>query len=428
MGLFDCCRRERRKKTEPPIIYTVIYDSENHWSILTQRIGSAWPDVFPFCVFNCLLVVLLYVVDPKGEVYFLSNQGHKFIKFIVAFLIVSRVTMAMKNFNEARTYIGHMYKESRELVQTLCIITANHQDQKSKEWRAEVTYRAMLFLRTSMGILDYPTNGVPNWKFPELNGPELDFILNNLLYHPQNSHYAMLPRCEYEENSRVPVLVGLLLRKSIAEHSKRLPVPLGVPEELKLLGSVDKCVAAYTGIRSFKSTPVPFPLVQMSRTFLFLYLFTVPLVLTRDPSNVFAHCFAVFLLTYGFMGLEVIAIALDDPFGDDDIDFKCLAMAHTAFEDTYLTILDVDGPDWADFLRYRMNNKVEERLTTEQSWLLDSKERFADLMVGKTIYRKETEAQARYNMEQQVIRSREEEKRKKREKSRLKLLPKIFKK
>ena len=180
----------------------------------------------------------------------------------------------------------------------------------------------MLFLRTAMSILDYPTNGIPNWKFPELNGPELDFVINNLLYHPQNSHYAMHPRCEFEENIRVPTLVGSLIRKSIAEHTKRLPEPLEMPQELKLLASVDDCIAAFSGIRRFNSTPVPFPLVQMSRTFLFLYLYTVPLVMTRDPSNCFAHCFAIFLLTYGFMGLEVIAITLDDPFGDDVTDFK----------------------------------------------------------------------------------------------------------
>ena len=121
MGLFSCCGRGhwsniRTKKTEPPILYTVIYDSENHWSILTQCLGSAWPDVLPFCIFNVLLMLLLSAIDPKGETYYLSGEGHKFIKFVVAFLFVSRVTMALKRFNEARTYIGHMYKESRTFL------------------------------------------------------------------------------------------------------------------------------------------------------------------------------------------------------------------------------------------------------------------------------------------------------------------------
>ena len=75
-------------------------------------------------------------------------------------------------------------------------------------------------------------------------------------------------------------------------------------------------------IRKFMTTPVPFPLIQMARTFLFLYIFTVPFVLLSDASSVFAHCFTIFLLTYGFMGLEVVAIELDNPFGDDPNDFK----------------------------------------------------------------------------------------------------------
>jgi hypothetical protein len=50
------------------------------------------------------------------------------------------------------------------------------------------------------------------------------------------------------------------------------------------------------------------------------------------------------------------------------------ALAETAFEDTYLTVLDIDGPEWADKLRAKMH--VQPRaggpLPTEQSWLLYS--------------------------------------------------------
>jgi len=59
-------------------------------------------------------MILLTLADPKGERYFLSAEGHKFIKFVVAFLFVSRVTMALGRFNEARDHLGKMYKESRE--------------------------------------------------------------------------------------------------------------------------------------------------------------------------------------------------------------------------------------------------------------------------------------------------------------------------
>jgi predicted membrane chloride channel (bestrophin family) len=59
----------------------------------------------------------------------------------------------------------------------------------------------------------------------------------------------------------------------------------------------------------------------MARTFMFLYVFTIPFVLLGDQSSIFAHCFMVFLLTYGFVGLETVSIELDNPFGDDPNDF-----------------------------------------------------------------------------------------------------------
>jgi len=44
----------------------------------------------------------------------------------------------------------------------------------------------------------------------------------------------------------------------------------------------------------------------------------------------------------------------------------------TAYEDTYLTILDIDGPEYTDKLRKRMwdGNTMLPVFTDEQSWLL----------------------------------------------------------
>ena len=56
----------------------------------------------------------------------------------------------------------------------------------------------------------------------------------------------------------------------------------------------------------------------MARTFLFFYVYTVPFALLSDSSNAVAHCIVIFILTYGFMGLEYVSIELDNPFGEDD--------------------------------------------------------------------------------------------------------------
>jgi len=113
----------------------------------------------------------------------------------------------------------------------------------------------------------------------------------------------------------------------------------------------------------------------MARTFLFLWVYTLPWALQSDASSLVAHCAATFFITYGFVGLETVSIQLDDPFGHDENDFDNLGMAYTAFEDTYATIYDCDGAEWTDQLRYRMRGYTDSDETivpSERSWLLAS--------------------------------------------------------
>jgi predicted membrane chloride channel (bestrophin family) len=72
------------------------------------------------------------------------------------------------------------------------------------------------------------------------------------------------------------------------------------------------------------TTPIPFPMVQMSRTFLFFYIYTLPSALLTASSTPAADLVVLFIVTYGFIGLELISIELDDPFGDDVIDFDTI--------------------------------------------------------------------------------------------------------
>jgi len=106
------------------------------------------------------------------------------------------------------------------------------------------------------------------------------------------------------------------------------------------------------------TAPTPFPLIQMTRTLVLIYVYTLPFIfLTESPKNrLLEHCVLVFLLTYSSLGLELAAIELDDPFGTDPNDFDCVAYARGVFEDIYLMIHDTDGPEWADIVYDRMNS------------------------------------------------------------------------
>lgn len=251
----------------------------------------------------------------------ITKQGHTFITLIVAFLLVSRVNIALSRYNEARGCLEAMYRENRELIQNACVLSAVNTDERARSWRQELGYRCLILLRTTMAVIDYPVTHQPAWEIPELNGIEKEDI-QKYSFQGDCRRWAHAKRTTIEESMRVPVRLAYLLRETIFSQSQRLAEPIQLSQENRLMVSVDGFMNGYYGMRRFLTTPVPFPLIQMARTFLFLYVFTVPFVMLSDDSSMLAHCFAIFVLTYGFVGLELVAIEMDNPFGDDPNDFN----------------------------------------------------------------------------------------------------------
>jgi len=222
-------------------------------------------------------------------------------------------------------------------------------------------------LRVVMAVIDFPTTKIAAWEVPELNGAEREDVERTIFLNPELqrlSHSDVSEQSVWKETMRVPVRLAYALRKTIHSQNQRVSEPAHVALESRLHASVDAFMQGYYGMRVFLTTPVPFPLVQMARTFLFLYVFTIPFVLLADKSGLLAHVGAVFVMTYGFVGLELVAIELDNPFGDDDNDFDNDALARTVFEDTYLTVMDVDGIEWAEKLRVRMQERKDHNGST----------------------------------------------------------------
>jgi len=92
----------------------------------------------------------------------------------------------------------------------------------------------------------------------------------------------------------------LSVRLTIASHVKYLDVPLHVNKELRLYHCVSDFVKAYAGLMKLVSTLFLFPLVQMTRTFLFIWIYMLPWVLVNDYGHKLpALVFMVFFITYG---------------------------------------------------------------------------------------------------------------------------------
>ena len=94
------------------------YDTRNHCSILFQCYGSVFPRVISFCITNVVIMILAKLITDAYEwdALQVSNIGHSFISLIVSFLLVSRVNTSLGRYNEARSYLGQMYRETRTFL------------------------------------------------------------------------------------------------------------------------------------------------------------------------------------------------------------------------------------------------------------------------------------------------------------------------
>jgi len=339
-----------RASTKQDGVYSVHYDTDNHASVIFQMTGSVWPKVLPYCLINSGLLLVLQLLKTHDIADFsISDKGHTMTTLFVSFLIISRVSMSLGRYNECRTCLTKIYREARELVQNMIIFTQADQSDQAKAYRLELAYQMSMLLRLVMAVIDFPTNKVPGWELPELRGKAKAYLLKNreIAVLARQSEEAANDHHKAEMNMRLPIQMGYFLGETIFaanEHIVRESSKLGPWQFGKVFGSLDGFMAAYYGIRRFQTTPFPFPLVQMARTFMFIYLYTLPFeLLELDNDNLFVHMCIVFLVTFGFAGLETVSIEFDNPFGDDENDFDNLGMAYSALEDTYITIYNADG-------------------------------------------------------------------------------------
>jgi len=378
--------------------FTVTYESSAHWNVLFQCWGSVWHKVLLYCLWNVgVCIVLQYGCHSLGWNINVTDKGHSFLTLLVTFLTVTRANVSMGRYNEAMGYLTKMVFHTDQLVQTAAIVvaatTTDNDDEDSNsvehnttateisQWRHDVVYHSLLLLRTSMAVIDYPSDAIPGWALPQMDANMQKLLQKQLMVlDPSNTNIQWAAAhhrvSEEEATMRVPIRLSLMTKQVIRSARHRLPKgTIHKQQELQLMTIVDNFMVGYYGMQKFLTTPFPFPLVQMARTFLFFYLFTIPFALIKDNSKLVAHCIIVFFLTFGFMGLEHVSIELDDPFGNDVNDFNNLSLACRTFEDAYRTILELDGPMWTDRLRLAMYDPNEAFEGHDNQWMKDAKQK-----------------------------------------------------
>ena len=383
-------KREKKKKGGGGYrVHRVSYTPHDHIHVMFRMYGSAFPNVFPFVVVNILWSLLVFWLKRLDlvDLSFHSGSGHSFMGLLVSFLIVSRSQIAYQRYMEYRKLLATCYQCCREIVQFSTVYTNYTNTDLAKQWRLEVCYRTCLMLRVTMDALLWASTVRHEWEeeyYAYQLTPETTSIKNvpstsstedeedeekaNLIRpgggtvgesDEVSEHFFRFRnlthgrRSRVDEHFRAPITFMHILRNVIMDHPQYLNYKMAVNEYRDLLDFVTKFDTAFHGFRVLVFTPYPFPLVQMTRAFLFFWVYTLPLVLLDDyrlPSTLLI----VIVTTFGFIGIEYVSMALEDPIADATNDIDEHGMALLVYEDIYMALYRTDGPEAAEALRGRI--------------------------------------------------------------------------
>jgi len=285
--------------------------------------------VLPYCFVSTMIMLLICWYD--GVTAFnlsVFDKGHTFLSVMVSYGIVTRSRISLGRYMEARQLLGDTMRISRELIQHTIAFTRNKTNENDSKWRMDVSKRACSLLRAVVVSLENNTTKKDVWQVAELSKEEKQAIISTVR----------------GSNERAPLVLTLFLRTVIASHFHNLSEPLDVSEELLLLSLTSDFLTAYHGLMKLMATPYPFPLVQMTRTLLFVWVFTLPFALASDISGTIPLLFVNFFCTYGFIGLELISIEIENPFGTDPNTFSAKALSEVVISDIEVMLQDIDGP------------------------------------------------------------------------------------
>lgn len=313
---------------------------QHPFAIVFRYAGTVWPLVLPYCILNVAILTPLTILQNTFHVHLsILPQGHALMSLLIAYLGVSKVNLAYERYMGAQIASGHGLMILRELNQLALTLTENFSGEEADEWRnvtqqsiIQLIHETVATLRDGRHAAALARNvGVTQSNLGAISVSELDDPM--VLVHALRAHLY--------HNS-------LLLSDESA---------LQLLERCKMVDCLHEFVMSYRNLLRIASTPLPFALVQMGRTFIFIRVVTIPFVLSGgDFLQQYPSAFSfVILLTYGFLGLEFVSRMLSNPFGDEiqnDLNIKGMGTA---------TIIGIenDSRSWRDGYEKKKQMKAE---------------------------------------------------------------------
>lgn len=309
------------------------YHDEFHikhpFAIVFRYAGTVWPLVLPYCISNILLLTGLTMLKKYTEVSLsILPQGHALMSILIAYLGVSKVNLAYERYMSAQIATGHAFMILRELNQLSITLSDQCHGFDADEWRKDTKQSIIQLVHETVATLRDERHAA---ALARNVGSRSGIGINVTSPASRTSKGGGGARVDTSGLDDPMVLVHAL--RSHLFHGRFSLEQLDLFERCKMMDLLHEFTIAYRNLLRLASSPLPFVLVHMGRTFIFIWTWSIPFVLMGEKfEENYPSAFAfVIVLTFGFLGLEFVGRMLANPFGDEiENDFNIRGMGSAA--------------------------------------------------------------------------------------------------
>lgn len=324
------------------------------FGILCDCSGSVLISALPYCLLNVGIMFGVNWLSKHQINIAFSMQGHTLMTLLISYLVVAKINLSYERYMKARKAIGDALSRLRELNQLAMSYTFNGsgdvKDQSLHMWRLQLTERIIEMMDCMMRVIR------------------------------DQKHSQFLARDEMTQDAATflsyddPLLHVQAMRLHLYHGSATSK--LALLERTKLMEDLNKFVENYRELLVLSSTPLPLAFLQLGRTFVLIFTFTMPFVLRGIVEEHAASYAFIFVLTYGFIGLELVSVQLCYPFGDGRNDLNVMGMRQSLLRGIKQD-LELFGETMTDRVDRRMEfSKLKARMPTLPPSLFNNRDAF----------------------------------------------------
>lgn len=292
----------------------IVYDS-HRWYTFWQLRGSIFPKAVAWAIPSSAFAFCLKFFDVFALIGDLEevNNGtiYSGFTFVLGFILVFRTSQSYQRYWTAATAVHAMRTEWLDACGSLVAFA-----QISKKGTQEISHFGHTMVRLfalmhALALEEIATMEDENFPLLDIEGLEKERL-------------SVL--CTEGAQGRKVEIVCSWIKVYILRHMEDGVLGVPAPILTRVFQELGTGLVRYHEALQIVIWPFPFPYAQMSAVLISVYMFVTPVVINLWSSHAWYCAIATFISVVCMKGIDIIAVELENPFGDDANDLPSFQM------------------------------------------------------------------------------------------------------